>query len=36
MFKEYFKFYKQISSVDQINDIIDFSNEVDTELIVSC
>lgn len=35
MFKEYFKFYKRINSLDQQSDIIDFTNAVNTESIVS-
>ncbi|VVC28365.1 Hypothetical protein CINCED_3A024648 [Cinara cedri] len=33
MFKEYFKFYKRMNTLDQNSDIIDFSNVVNTELI---
>jgi len=35
MFKECFKFYKHINSLEQQLDVIDFANEVKTEFIVS-
>lgn len=35
MFKERFKFYKRVNSLEQQTDIIDFANEVNTEFIVS-
>lgn len=34
MFKEYFKFYKHINSLEQQSNIIDFANEVNTEFMV--
>jgi len=35
MFKEYFKFYKHVNSLEQQSNIIDFENEVNTEFMVS-
>lgn len=35
MFKESFKFYKRINSVDQQSDIIDFDNVTNSTFIVS-
>jgi len=35
MFKERFKFYKHINSLEQQSDVIDLANEVNTELMVS-
>lgn len=35
MFKERFKFYKRINTLEQESDIIDFANVIDTEFIVS-
>jgi len=35
MFKECFKYYKQINSLEQQIDVIDFANEVNIKIMVS-
>jgi len=35
MFKECFKLYKHINSLEQQSNIMDFENEVNTEFMVS-